>query len=88
MAGTDSMRDSQTMEKRQSMVINGNKLEIIASEICDGEWSLCIENVHGIRSEWFEFFDSSASALEAGRKAVETEGVEEFISKEGFEYLP
>lgn len=70
------------------MVIGGHKLEIVSMKICDGEWSLHVENVHGIRSHWFEYFESADIALEAGRRAVETEGVEEFISKDGFEYLP
>jgi len=76
------------MEKRQSMVIGGNTLEIIATRICDDEWSLCIENIHGIRTEWCEFFKTADAALKAGRRALETDGVEEFISNEGFEYLP
>jgi hypothetical protein len=73
-------------EKCQSMIIDGNKLEIIATNICDGEWSLCIRNIHGIRTEWCEFFESADDAFEAGRQALETEDIETFISTEGFEY--
>jgi hypothetical protein len=76
------MESTDSMEEYQSMVINGHKLEIIATKNCDGEWSLCIENVYGIRSVWFDCFESAEIALEVGRKTVETEGVEEFISKQ------
>ena len=76
------------MEELQTMIVDGNKLEIIAEKISDGEWSLCIENVHGIRNNWCEFFKSPNIALAVGRKTIEAEGVEEFISKEGFDYLP
>lgn len=82
------MKNAGAVEKCQAMVIAGNKLKIIATRICDGEWSLCIENMHRIRTGWCEFFESADDALAAGRRALETEPVEEFISREGFEYLP
>ena len=79
------MANADTMEKYQSMVVAGHKLKLIATRICDDEWSLCIENIHRIRTNWCEFFGSADDALAAGRRALETEPVEEFISKEGFE---
>jgi hypothetical protein len=82
MASTDSIK------KCQAMVIAGNKLKLIATRICEDEWSLCIENIHGIRTEWCEFFETADEALAVARRALETEPVEEFISREGFEYLP
>jgi len=70
-----------------SVMVDGNKLDIITEEICEGEWSLAIENIHGVRSNWCDFFESAEAALEAGRRAIETEGIEEFIATDGFEYL-
>lgn len=82
------MKSTGVTEKHQSMVIAGHKLTIIATRICDDEWSLSVENVHRIRTNWCEFFESADDALAAGRRALETEPVEEFISTEGFKYLP
>lgn len=81
------METTQPQEQRLTMVMDGNRFEIITHKVCEGEWSLCVENSHGVRSEWFEFFETPDAALEAGRKAVETEGIDEFVSMEGFEYL-
>ena len=81
------METMQQQEQRLTMVMDGNRLEVITRKITEGEWSLCVENSHGVRSEWCEFFETPDAALEAGRKAIETEGIEEFISIEGFEYL-
>jgi hypothetical protein len=82
------MGNADEEEKYQAMVVAGNKLRIIANRIGDDEWSLCIENVHRIRTNWCEFFESADDALAAGRRALETDPIEEFISREGFEYLP
>lgn len=81
------METREPVQVRESMTIDGNELEIITEKVCDGEWALAVENVHGVRTGWCEFFRSAEAALEAGRRAVETEGVEAFISIEGFEYL-
>lgn len=39
------------MKKRQAMIVAGNTFEIIATQICDDERLLCIDNIQGIRSE-------------------------------------
>lgn len=80
------MDSKDNTERRQTMVVAGHKLEIIATRIWEGEWSLCISTIHGIRTEWTEFFESADAALEAGRHALETEDVETFISMDGFDY--
>jgi hypothetical protein len=74
-------------EKRQSINIGGEKLEIIATEFGIQEWMLAVENSHGIRSIWFELFPSPHDALRAGLEAIESEGIKAFASNEGFEYL-
>ena len=82
------MDSTDSTERYQTLIIAGHKLEIIATRICDDEWSLCIRNAHGIRTEWTDFFESADDALAAGREALESEDVETFISREGFDYLP
>jgi hypothetical protein len=81
------MAASVPLEKRLSMNVEGNMLDIITEEICDGEWSLCVENCHGVRSVWFECFNSPDAALKEGQKAILEEGIDAFISLDGFEYL-
>lgn len=80
------MDSVEGMEQRQTMVIAGNKLEIIATRLWEDEWSLCISNSQGVRTEWTDFFETADEALEAGRQALETEDIENFISNEGFDY--
>jgi hypothetical protein len=75
-------------EKRRSVVIGGEKLEIIATELGDHEWMLAIENSRGIQSIWFELFPSAHQAIAAGLNAIESEGVVTFSTNEVFEYLP
>ena len=81
------MESQEPLQKRLSMVAGGHKLEIITEEICDGEWLLCVENCHGVRSVWFEYFANPDAALAEGRRTIMEEGVEAFVSVEGFEYL-
>ena len=66
---------------------NGVRLEIVAERITTNEWALAVINEHGIMSHWNEFFATSEAALNAGLRAIETEGTDEFTSTEGFDYL-
>ncbi len=74
-------------ERRRSIDIGGEKLEIIATEFGNNEWMLAVENSYGIRSVWFELYPSAHEALRAGLEAIESEGIKTFTSNEGFEYL-
>ena len=71
----------------QTVIANGVQLEIIARETVENEWELSVQNSLGVRSVWFELFPSAQEAIEAGLKAIETEGAEAFTDTEGFEYL-
>ena len=74
-------------ELRKDIIIHDVKLEITARKVGEGEWELSVENEWGIRSVWVESFATAQTALDAGMKAIELEGIEPFIDKEGFEYL-
>jgi hypothetical protein len=67
--------------------IDGITLEINVRKIDDEGWALCIVNELGIMSHWTDFFETAQDALEAGIKAIETEGVGAFVDTEGFDYL-
>ena len=75
------------IELRKDIIIEDVKLEVTARRVGEGEWELSVENEWGLRSVWVEFFATAHTALDAGMKAIELEGIEPFIDKEGFEYL-
>jgi hypothetical protein len=80
-------RDLKRTERRETWVGQGVRLEIIATPMPKGLWSLFVRNERGVMSNWYEFFETAEAAIETARKAIEEEGVEEFVSIEGFEYL-
>ena len=82
----ENVRAMQTVVTH-THVSDGVELEIIAEKAGADGWQLAIQNELGIRSVWYEFFATSQAAIEAGVKAIETEGVEVFLDTEGFEYL-
>lgn len=76
----------------QTQVVNtvereGQKLDIVARQNFEGDWELGIVNELGVATNWLEFFDSAEAALAAGLAAIDEEGLQEFVSIEGFEYL-
>lgn len=74
-------------ERRRTWKGKGVQLEIVAQELADGQWSLSVINERGVMSIWIEFFQNADAAITAAITAIEDEGVEEFTSIEGFEYL-
>jgi hypothetical protein len=86
-AGTKGNKRMLETERRQSVDIGGEKLEIIATELGNQEWMLAVENSRGIQSIWFELFPSAHDAIRAGLKAIESEGIKAFASNAGYEYL-
>ena len=74
-------------ERTQSVVMDGVRLEIIATRIGDREWMLSVINTLGVSSNWTEFFPSAEEAIREGLEAIKNEGVEEFTDIEGFDYL-
>jgi hypothetical protein len=65
---------------------DGATLKIISKKFSEGEWQLAILNEKGISSNWLESFPTAQLAIDAGIKAIEEEGVKEFIDVEGFDY--
>lgn len=74
-------------EFTQNVVIEGHRLIIIATKIEEEEWQLSVMNENGIFTNWIEYFPTSKLAIEAGLLAIQSEGLEEFVNSEGFEYL-
>ena len=78
---------TEKTEGRREIVQEGVKLKLIATKQWEGDWELVVLNEYGIRSVWFELFDTCADALNAGEPAIDTEGTGAFTDIEGFEYL-
>lgn len=76
----------EEVKRSQTVVCNGTTLTVGTRHLSGGEWELFIENSHGVRSIWTEYFHSAKSAMRGGFRAIENEGVETFSSMEGFEY--
>jgi len=74
-------------ERIQAVVMDGVRLEIIATRLSESEWALSVLNTLGVSSNWIEFFPSADEAIRAGLEAIKIEGVEEFTDIEGFDYL-
>ena len=74
-------------QRIQSVIMDGVRLEIIATRLSESEWSLSVLNTLGVSSNWIEFFPSADEAIREGLEAIKTEGVEEFTDIEGFDYL-
>lgn len=74
-------------ERCEIWVGRGVRLEIVATALPDGLWTLSVINERGVRSTWHDFFATAETAIAVARKAIEEEGVEEFVSIEDFEYF-
>ena len=74
-------------ERRQSVVMDGVRLEIIATRLSEREWTLSVLNTLGISSTWTDFFPAADEAIQEGLEAIKTEGIEAFTDIAGFDYL-
>lgn len=74
-------------ERRQSVIMDGVRMEIIATRLSESEWMLSVINTLGVSSNWIELFPSADEAIREGLEAIKTKGVEEFTDIEGFDYL-
>ena len=83
----DNINEFSEDELCKEVSKDGVKLKVISTMITEGEWQLQVLNEKGISSNWMESFSTAQLAIEAGVEAIEKEGVQEFASVEGFEYL-
>lgn len=77
----------ETNDVSKVVTVDDVRLVIVATYLGPGEWSVRVENERGIRTEWHEFFSSAQAAIQAAQKAIDEEGVAEFVDIEGFDYL-
>jgi hypothetical protein len=80
-------KDTDAEVQRQTYISGGVRLELIATKVADGEWTLSVLNQRGVFSTWLEYFESPDAAFCVGLETLQDEGIEEFTSIEGFEYL-
>jgi hypothetical protein len=80
---TGIAQDELTVE----VVIDGAKLIVIARKIENEGWLLSVLNEYGIFTNWIDYFATAQIAIDTGLKAIEQEGVDDFVDTNGFEYL-
>ena len=74
--------------ERHVAFISGNvRLDIVVTQMGEKEWSLSVINERGIFSTWWEFLECPDIAIRTALNAIQDEGIEEFTTIEGFEYL-
>jgi hypothetical protein len=81
---TRTIRD----EVEQEVAIDGHRLKMVTRRLEGGEWEVYVENAQGVRSIWFECFDSPQAALAAASAAIAREGAAAFVDIEDFGLLP
>lgn len=84
------MEDSTRTDDKERHVpfISGDvRLDIVVTKHREEEWSVSVINERGVISTWTEFFTSDDIALNTALQAIHEEGIQEFTSIEGFEYL-
>lgn len=69
------------IELRKEVIREGVKLEVVARRVEEDEWELSVENERGQKSVWIEPFITGRMALDAGVKAIESEGAAAFADK-------
>ena len=72
---------------RIAVTVDDIRLLIIATCLAPNKWSVGVQNDRGISSVWHELFDSAQIAIQTAMRAIDEEGVGEFVDIEGFEYL-
>lgn len=72
-------------ELGKEIEIDGVRLEVVTWKVGNDEWA--VVNEYGIMSNWTDLFKTAQEAIDAGIKAIQSEGVKPFIDVEGFEYL-
>lgn len=72
------------IELREDVIQDGVKLGVIARRIEEDEWELTVENQSGKKSVWIEPFPTAKTALDAGIKAIKSEGVKPFTDGQDF----
>lgn len=83
----DVDRESGATEVTKELHIQGHILTVSAFYEGEAGWSLSIQNEKGIMTNWFDYFPTAEEAINAGLKAINEEGVDEFMAYEDFGYL-
>ena len=83
----DEIASNECKAVEKDLYIEGHKLTICTNYEHDYGWSLYVENEKGLRTNWHEFFSSVDEAINTALKAINEEGVDEFLGNEEFGYL-
>ncbi|MDZ7662721.1 hypothetical protein [Thiohalophilus sp.] len=81
----DVSNNSKDVEKK--LYIEGHLLTVHACFEGDSQWSLSVQNEKGVTTHWDENFSSAQNAINTALKAINEEGVDEFMAYDYFGYL-
>lgn len=74
-------------ELTTEVVIDGVKLIVIARKIENEGWQLSVQNEFGINTNWLDYFPTAQIAIDTGLDTIKSEGIDDLIATDGFEYL-
>lgn len=81
----DASKNSKDVSKE--LYIEGHLLTVHACFEGESQWSLSVQNEKGVTTHWDDCFSSAQDAINAALKAINEEGVDEFMAYEYFGYL-
>lgn len=83
----DDDNEKHDSEVSKELFIDGFHLTLYAVFEIDCGWFLTIQNDKGVNTNWTDCFPSAEEAIDAGLKAINEEGVGEFVACDDFAYL-
>ena len=83
----DVYRRSDDTEVTRELHIQGHVLTLCAFYEEGSGWLLSIQNEKGVMTNWIEYFPTAEDAINTGLKAINEEGVDEFMACDDFGYL-
>ncbi len=83
----DVYRKSNGAEVTKELHIQGHVLTLYAFYEGGCGWLLSIQNEKGVMTNWIEYFATAEDAINTGLKAINKEGIDEFMVYDDFGYL-
>lgn len=83
----DVYRNNDDTEVIKELHIQGHILTVCAFYEEEFGWFLSVQNEKGVMTNWVESFSTAEEAINTGLKAINEEGVDEFMACDDFGYL-
>jgi len=83
----DVYHNSNDTEVTKELHIQGHVLTLYAFYEDEFGWFLSVQNEKGVMTNWIDCFSTADEAINTGLKAINEEGVDEFMAYDDFGYL-